>query len=156
MLEERELLLPGGSMVLAVIGSSHFLEMRAGDAVLCELLACPRPDLQDAPIRIRLAGRMALAHRLQVNGLGYRFDLSRRDWSEPEFETESIRLSSPAPGRMQFVFPAREDTVGAITCLEWQASGGQVSVATWHTFPAESSIVHTRTVIDIAETGATS
>ncbi len=156
VLAERELALAGGRIALAIIGSSHFLEVRAGDTVLCELLACPRPGLEAAPTKVQLGDRRALAHRLRRDGLTYRFDLWRQRCSGPELEGESARLSSPGPNRLQFVFPAGESPRGAITCLEWQVEGRQVSIATQHTYPGESSIVHTRSVIDIAETGATS
>lgn len=154
VLRERRVALEGGQLTLAILGSSHFLEVRVGNRWLCELLACRRPDLDPARLRRTHRGSRDWAHRLQLGALEYDFELWRRDCAPAEFEAECSRLSTPSPRRLGYTFPGEEGSAGGITCLEWSVEGGRATVTTYHTFPGEAALVQSRTTIQARGNGA--
>jgi len=154
VLSERTLRLLGAEMTLAIIGSSHFLEIKAGRTVLCEMVACPHPGLYHLPRVVELAGQGPCQHRLRRGTVSYRFGLRRRRLTSDEFLRESVDLSAPGPNRLQYLFPASGRAGSAVTCLEWRLEDRRATVATYHTFPNELMIVQTRSVIDVSEGGA--
>ena len=154
VLAEHSLRLPGGGITLAIIGSSHFLEIETADEALSELLACPRPGLDALPGYAETMEADSWSHQEERKALSYRFDLRRRHYRLREFEEKSSRLATPAPERLSYVFPGSDGSGSALTCLEWRIAGRRAAIATYHTFPDELTIVQTRSVIDFAETGA--
>lgn len=154
VLSERNVHLPGGRVTLAIIGSSHFLEVEAAGTLLCELLACPRPGLEALPCRAETTGAGNWSHQWDRKKLSYRFDLWRRRYSNEQYEAECARLRVPKPRRLQYSFPRSDEAGSALTCVDWRVKGRQAAVATHHSFPDELTIVHTRSVIDLAETGS--
>lgn len=154
VLAERTLSLQGGRVTLAVIGGSHFLEVEATGTLLCELLACPRPGLEALPCRAETTGTGNWSHQWDREELSYRFDLWRRRYSNEQYEAECARLGVPKPRRLQYSFPGSDEAGSALTCVDWRVKGRQVAVTTYHSFPGELTIVHTRSVIDLAETGS--
>lgn len=156
VLAERVLRLPLGSLVLAIIGSSHFLEIQARATVLCELLSCADPNLEGLPSTAEMAKGGEWSHGVRRRDVTYRFEGWRRVCSTREFETETARLSAPGAGELHYLFPQREGPGSALTSLAWQVEGSRATIATYHTFPNELTIVQTRSVIDFAEAGASS
>ena len=154
LLAERSLDLPDARINLAIIGSSHFMEIETGKGVLSELLACPRPGLDRLPGHTETIGMEDRSHWLKRDQFSYRFDLWRRRLSAGEFREEADALAAPGPLRLQYLFPNLDEAGSAVTCLEWQVEGPRAVIVTHHTFPGELTIVHTRSVIDFAEAGA--
>lgn len=151
VLAERTIDLPGGRISLAIIGSSHFLEIETGGRLLCEMLACPRPGLDRLPGHAETIGARDGSHWVEEREtLSYRFDLWRHRCSPTEFQEEVALLALPGPGRLRYAFPSSDEAGSAVTCLEWQLEGRSATLATYHTFPGELTIVHTRSVIDFA------
>ncbi|MCL4369446.1 MAG: DUF2617 family protein [Chloroflexi bacterium] len=155
VLAERSLSLPRATLTLAIIGSSHFLEIRAGDLSLCEMLACPRPGLGPASLSLQVGNRERWSHSDRRANLGYSCEIWRQKRTAEEFATLSADLPSPAPNQLHFSFPARSGP-GAITHLEWVMEGSTVTVGTLHTFPGELTVVRSRSVIELAAKGASS
>ncbi len=154
VLAERQLELPGGRITLAIIGSSHFLEIETGGDRLCELLACPRPGLDNLAEWAETIGGDGWSHRLRRGTISYSFDLWKRRYPQGSFEETCAGLSLPGPQRLRFAFPGGDGAGSALTCLEWRLEGKQTAISTHHTFPGELAIVHTRSVIDFADAGA--
>jgi len=155
VLVEKEIRLPGLSLVLAIIGSSHFLEIRSGETILSELLTCPNPAITAALGSGSAIGKLESWRRgLRRDGLRYQFECWHRVHTDGQFALETARLSAPAANRLLYVFPPEDGGSGAVTCLEWQQRGNQAIVATYHTFPDELAIIHSRSLVDTVETGA--
>lgn len=157
VLAERTLPLPRGQITLAVIGSSHFLEIRFGPSLLCELLACAHPALDAVGGRLRrVVGGDSWELRLRRRAMEYRIELRRDRLSPKQFEMATVRMSEEGHDRLHFCFPPHDGQVGAVTCLDWRVEASTATVDTYHTFPGELTIVQTRSVIDLAEAGAAS
>ncbi len=155
VLVERTLDLPGGRIRLAIIGSSHFLEIESREGCLSEMLACPRPGMGDMPGHAETLGAVDRSHWLEEReALTYRFDLRRERFSPSEFRRRVVDLRLPGPSRLVYDFPSLDEAGSAVTCIEWQVEGRTATFATYHTFPDESTIVQTHSVIDFAEVGA--
>lgn len=154
VLAEHTLSLPGGRITLAIIGGSHFLEVEAAGTLLCELLVCPRPGLDTLPCRIETISAGRWSHRWERGNLSYRFDLRHRRYSSDVFDAVCARLGTPQPCRLQYRFPGGDEAGSAVTCIDWQLEGRKATVTTYHTFPGELTIVHTRSMIDLADAGA--
>ena len=153
MLAERKLLLPGGEVTLAVIGSSHFLEVVAGDVVISEMLVSRRPRLEGLPEGVRVGTVGEWRRELRLNGVTYRFELHSSRCSPEDLDRDTARLVLSAANRLSYVFPSRAGETGAITCIEWQVDGSRITVETYHTFPGEPAIVRSRSVVDLPERG---
>ncbi len=156
VLREQSLALPWGSIALAIIGSSHYLEIRSTGATLCEMLACPHPGLEAVARRAEWNGEGLYDYQTSVNRLSYRFRLSRQSLAARQFEAEGLRLSIDHPHRLSYCFPGGRSGGNALTCVDWEMERSRVVISTHHTFPDELVIVHTRTMIDLAEAGASS
>ncbi len=154
VLAERTLDLPDGTIRLAIIGSSHFLEIETRDVTVCEMLACPRPGLETITGYVETMRTGKGSHRVRLGNLGYQFNLSSSRRSSDRFLADTTELGLPKPNRLRFSFPAGDEAGSGLTCLEWQTDGNRATVATYHTFPSELAIVRTRSVIDFAEEGA--
>jgi hypothetical protein len=153
VLVERKLILPGGEVVLAIIGSSHFLQVTAGGRTVTELLTSRRPQLSESPLVTgeEMAGPWRHASR---QGAGtYRFEVNRRDCTPRELELETARLTSARPSRLSYTFPAGEDEGAAVTCLDWSIEGNRITVETYHTFPGEPAMVLSRSMAALPEMG---
>ncbi len=153
MLAERKLVLPGGEVTLAVIGSSHFLEVAAGDVVISEMLVSRRPRLDGLPDGVRIGAAGEWKRELRLNGVTYRFELHVSRYSSQELDRDTAQLALSAPTRLSYLFPRRADETGAITCIEWQLDGNRITVETYHTFPEEPAMVRSRSVVDLPEKG---
>ncbi len=151
VLDERTVQLAHGRLTLAIIGSSHFLEIAAGNAALCELLACPTIAMAGLRCSYRLSGGTDWSHRYHAGGFTYGFDLWQERIGRRQFLAESRRLTEPGEHRLHYSFPKSRGADGAVTCLDWQIEGCVATVATYHTFPGELSVVRTRSVIDFTE-----
>ena len=154
ILSERRIGLQAGQLTLAVIGSSHFLEITSGNTILCELLACSRPQLVAAAGSGEKIGQRLKRYHLARGSVAYSVDVWSRKLSAREFAGETALLLAEGSNRLLYSFPAGTGLGHAVTCLEWQVKGSRATVATYHSFPGELTIVHTRSVIDIADAGA--
>jgi len=155
ILAEEEIRLPGSRLALAIIGSSHFLEVRDGETTLSELLTCPNPAMTAALGSGSVIGSLeSWRHAMQRDGLRYHFESWRKVHTDDRFALETARLSAPAANRLRYVFPSEDGGLGAVTCLEWRHTGNQAVIATYHTFPDELAIIHSRSVVDTGGTGA--
>lgn len=135
---------------IAIIGSSHFLEVDNGGRVFTEMLASTGGTSGALP-PLKLLRGCPGSHELEVNGLSYRFQMDSRRYGRTEFERESDRLSGDADGRIWYRFPARIGESAAVTCLDWRASSSGLTLETYHTFPGESTVVRSRTRIGLPE-----
>lgn len=152
ILSECRLALPGGEVTLAIIGSSHFLEISSGDTLLTEMLTSARPGLDHLP----MARPLRTGHegvRLIRGGLDYRFRVEHLRYRTESFDKESRRLTQDAAYRLSYSFPAGPHETGAVTCLDWRVDGPRFALETYHTFPGESAIVRSRTEVGFPEKG---
>jgi len=154
-LAERMLELSGGRLALAIIGSSHFLEIRGARTTLCELLSCSNPELREQLAQSEALGKgERWSCRVRREDVSYRFECRRRRYAARDYELEAARLLVDRADRLRYSFPQKEPARSALTCLEWRVDGRRATVATHHTFPEELVIVHTRSVVNFAEAGA--
>lgn len=151
---ERRLAVPAGEVALAIIGSSHFLEIRTGGSVVTEMLASARPGL-DGLLTARGVKSSRSGVRLVRDHLSYHCSLEEVRYGKADFERDTLRLSTESPQRIFFPFPAGDEGLGAVTCLDWSLEGRAFELNTYHTFPGESTIVRSRTVIGFPERGGT-
>lgn len=151
VLREQTVQLSGGRMTLAVIGSSHFLEIESRGSAMCELFTCPTNGLAGLQCDHKMSDGASWKHHSAGPGLGYDFEVWRKPCSRQQFEMETRRLLEPEEHRLQYGFPKAKEADGAVTCLEWRIDGSRATVSTYHTFPGELAIIHTRSVIDLAE-----
>lgn len=154
VLAERRLCLGAGEITLAVIGSSHFMEIRVDGQALTEMLACPTPDLARVlPGRV-IGERDSLCRHAMKWNISYRSWVWREALEPFDFEKATVRLSEKQADRLSYTFPTREVGVAAITCLDWRLDGRSLAVRTYHTFPDQFTIVHSRSVVGLPEKGA--
>ncbi len=153
VLQERRVRLDGWKATIAIIGSSHFLEMCVSEQVTTEMLASARPGLSALPLVATGASSELRRSETLPGGLDYRFELDWQRCGVAEFETESRGLSTPAAGRLVCEFPAGEGEPPALTCVEWRAAGTMLAVRTYHTFPGEYTIVRSRSLVELPERG---
>lgn len=146
VMRERVVAVGGMRLTLAVIGSSHFLELSGDSGFLCELLACRPVDLSGLPSVMERRGVDEWRHSLSRDSVDYRFRIWRETLSPEEFQEETEGLSQEKGTRLVCPFPG-----GAVTCLDWLVEGSRALVKTHHTFPNELSIVRSRSLIDVAE-----
>jgi hypothetical protein len=151
VLREQMVRIEGGSLTLAIIGSSHFLEFEAGGTVMCELFACPTGGMAGLECVHRLSDGATWKSRRREKGLAYEFHTWCEPCSRQQFAAESLRLRDTAERRLHYSFPKSREAESAVTCLEWQTHDTVAMVSTYHTFPGELAIVHTRSVIDFTE-----
>jgi hypothetical protein len=129
-----------------VIGASHVVTFSAGDRILTEILA--DHDL-DVPVQHRVGG-FSFAHHPQKrfsfdNGVRYdgRFDVQQYDVEGFRRKLRDIKLAVMHNG-VYHVFDDDKDrecpTVTAVGYLPHQRS---LNVRTFHTFPAEMTIIET-------------
>ena len=142
----------------AVIGSSHWMELRAGDLVLTEMLAC-QPAPAGRPLEVWRPGEAGI-DRIVRSAVRYAFDarvLSRADAS-----AELVRLSNgiggaharPAEVGLAFEFPAPDGGECGAETLVWAAvTGSGATVRTAHTYPSEGLVVVSRTEMRLALAG---
>jgi hypothetical protein len=153
VLGERTITFPGGAVVLAVIGSSHFLQLSAGSVVMTEMLASECPSLERLSLLARSGTVADWRHEVTRDGVAYRFELHRQGCSLAELRRETVRLASPALNRLAYRFPSDRGEEGALTCLEWHAEDSRLTVETYHTYPCEPAMVLTRSVVDLPNRG---
>ena len=153
VLSERTIALPWGEATLAIIGSSHFLELTAGDSAFTEMLSSSGPDSEALPLLARIEGPRGRHFRRVDGRITYRFEMRRKDLDAAEFRAETERLTHEDPDRISFRFPAEGDEPGGVTCLEWRVDAGTLRVETHHTFPGELAVVRSRTAIGFPERG---
>ena len=154
VISECRVPVPGGEAVLAIIGSSHFLEIGIGGAVLTEMLASVRPGL-DGLLTARGLRNGRGGTQLVRDGLDYRFRLEEIHYNPVDFARETERLVREDPHRLCCRFPAGNGEASAVTCLDWQIGPQVLNLDTYHTFPGESTIVRSRTVVGFSERGGT-
>jgi len=155
VMAETTLRLEGGSIRLGIIGSSHFLEIETSDGTtVTELLSCPRPSLEPLAGRARALEAAKAPLGFSRGRLSYRFSSHIESLDPERFRREAAALEEPAQRRLRYLFPGADGARGAVTCIEWEVQGHRAVVSTHHTFPGESRIVHTRSVIQLATAGA--
>src|SRR5512142_1052254 len=88
VLVERRLRLAGGEVALAIIGSSHFMEIRARSTVVTEMLASSRPELSGLPQaeHVQTSGGCSA---IVAEGLSYHFEMESRRYSPEAFVRQS-------------------------------------------------------------------
>ena len=151
VLTEQTVQLAGGRITLAIIGSSHFLEIDTRGTAICELFACPSGDLAGLQCGHKTSDGASWKYGSLGPGLAYDFEMWRERLGRHQFEIESLRLQESKERRLHYSFPKAKETGSAVTCLEWQIDGAKAIVSTYHTFPGELAIVHTRSAIDLAK-----
>ncbi|HEX2923022.1 MAG TPA: DUF2617 family protein [Chloroflexota bacterium] len=151
VLREQTIQLANGRLTLAIVGSSHFLEMETGRVALSELLACPTDAMAKMECSHRLSETASCNRQYRTAGLAYDFRIWKDRLEERAFEAESRRLMKHTERRLSYSFPKSREAVSAVTCLDWQIDDCVATVATHHTFPGELAVVHTRSVIDFSE-----
>lgn len=156
MLAERKLRLPGGGVTLAVIGSSHFLEVVAGGMVMSEMLVSHDPALEGLPQPVKVGAVSGWRHERRRGNVAYQFELHTSSCSFGDLDRETARLAVSSRNRLSYVFPSRDGELGAVTSIEWQVEGSRITVETYHTFPGEPAIVRSRSVVDLLERGVLS
>lgn len=153
VLAEEKVLLPGGEVTVAVIGSSHFLQIVAGNTLMTEVLASRRPALEGLEPTASGSAADEWQHEFQRDGVAYRFELQRSGCSVEELKRETARLAVSKANRLSCSFPDQVGDPGAITCIEWLVEGSRIAVDTYHTFPGEPAMVRSRSVIELPERG---
>lgn len=153
VLAERRVQIPAGELVLAIIGSSHFIEIRGLGVTLCELLTCPNSKLSSV-IGEGKSCAARYSRQLEREKLSYSFNCQRHDLTRQQFDTETAEISELRGGRLVYIFPGKQGPNSALTSLEWQVEMHRAGITTYHTFPDELAIVQSSTVIGFAEAGA--
>ena len=146
VLERRRVALPCGELDLAIIGGSHVLTLRAGDAALTEILAClpafvpPAPVVADRSAR----GRWAVRARCGPATYATRFEERRHDKRGFAAAQQDIVDSAPA---MLRAFPRGPYPSAPLTAIDVAAAPSGVAVVTYHTYPGERVVAVTRTEV---------
>ena len=142
----------------AVIGSSHWIEIRAGELVLTEMLAC-QPAPAGRPIAVWRPGEAGI-DKIVRDAVRYAFDAQVQ--SRVDATAELVRLregidrahARTAEVGLAFNFPTPDGGGGAAETLIWAAATGSgVAARTAHSYPSEGLVVVSRTEMRLAPAG---
>lgn len=139
----------------AVIGSSHWMEVRAPSFAITEMLACQRAPGGRA-FAVWRPGEAAIKHELK-GGARYRFEAEVVSMEEAEGRLTALRELLDLARMVQsevglaFEFPTLETGPCGAETLVWAAVTEEgVTARTSHSYPSEGVVVLSRTDIRLA------
>ena len=139
----------------AVIGSSHWMEVRSGHTRLTEMLAC-HPAPAGRPAAVWRPGDSAV-EQCSRNGGRYRFEARIAPWERIRAEMARLRelvaVASLAPQEvgLAYEFPCPHGGLQRAETLVWAAvTEDGVSARTAHSYPSEGLVVLSATDIRLA------
>lgn len=142
----------GTEVAAAVIGSSHWMEVRMGGVALTEMLAC-RTAPAGEPLAVWRPGEAAVEFTVK-GGARYRFEAEVVPRSQAAAELRRLRELIgfanlvPAEVGLRFEFPSPEGESGSAETLVWAAAtAGNVKARTAHCYPSEELVVLSTTEI---------
>ncbi len=154
ILSERSLLWNDWSVTFFVLGASHAVLLRRGDAELLELLAClpqyATPHETEAhtlltascnsPERLCISAP-ALNCQIEIAPFSFASSLSfsatENDRLQGDFENES---------RLELAYPILSGAVAPVTRVGWKAAPESLLIETVHTYPEEGAGVRSRSL----------
>ena len=139
----------------AVIGSSHWMEVRMARVALTEMLAC-RFAPKGEPLAVWRPGESAVELTVK-DGARYRFEAQVVPLQEAAAELcrlrELIGFTALVPSEigLKFEFPPPEGGSGAAETLVWAAATARgVKARTAHCYPSEELVVLSSTQVRLA------
>ncbi len=142
ILDSRELAWGDWAVRIHVLGASHAVEFRRGDACVTELLTCVRPEFAQAPLLGLKAGVLGEGCA-SVPGLICRVRLV------PFCLREGDTLDGlfPAERRMDVNFPCAGGAA-PVTRVGWRQAGNTLRIETVHSYPEEGRGIRSVSVFD--------
>lgn len=139
----------------AVIGSSHWMEVRTGTLTITEMLAC-QPASAKSALAVWRPGEAGIEQALEEVA---RYRFAAQVVSAREAEAGLIHLRElidlagmlPTEVGLAFEFPTLDSGPFAAETLVWAAATAEgVSARTAHSYPSEDLVVISRTEIHLA------